>query len=388
MAKALKILHVIPSFAPAWRYGGAMRSVYELCRGLGELGCDVRVLTTDSDGPREALDVAKEREVEMAEGVRVRYCRRIMSLSVSSDLSRRLPSYVRWADVVHLTAVYSFPTIPTLLTCKILGKPVIWSPRGALQRWEGSTHVVLKSVWETICRTVAPRQLSLHVTSEEEAVESVGRVPEVEVVVVPNGVDIPEGVTPHDSEDGVLRLLYLGRLHPIKGIENLLAACTIMNDNFEIAWSLIIAGVGDPRYTELLRKQIETQGLSQQVEMVGQVAQVDQRRLFENSSVAVVPSYKESFGMVVAEALAHSVPVVASKATPWKRITEVECGLWVENDPSSLASAIGQMGNMPIREMGQRGRLWMRREFSWPVRAKEMEEAYRRTTSSHDVYAL
>ena len=113
----MKILHVSPSFYPAHVYGGPTQSVYHLCRYLGLSGADVRVLTTDADGIDKVLDVEKDREVKVTEGVRVRYCRRTSRHSVSLTMLRLLPSYIRWADVVHLTAVYSFPPVSTAFPC-------------------------------------------------------------------------------------------------------------------------------------------------------------------------------------------------------------------------------------------------------------------------------
>src|SRR5206468_7028271 len=123
-----------PSFYPALVYGGPTYSVYMLCRSLNGHACELRVLTTDANGPNSVLAVNTKRAVEISPGLFVRYCHRIADVSISPTLLRLLAAYVWWADVIHLTAVYSFPTIPTLLACKILGKPVVWSPRGMLQR--------------------------------------------------------------------------------------------------------------------------------------------------------------------------------------------------------------------------------------------------------------
>jgi glycosyltransferase involved in cell wall biosynthesis len=82
--------------------------------------------------------------------------------------------------------------------------------------------------------------------------------------------------------------------------------------------------------------------------------------------------------MVVAEALAHGVPVIASRRSPWMRVEEVGCGLWVDNGQESLASAIRKMSGMPLVEMGRLGRRWMEAEFSWDRRADEMIGLYRR----------
>jgi len=212
----------------------------------------------------------------------------------------------------------------------------------------------------------------LHVTSEEEARESRSRLPGIETVVIPNGVEVPEK-TAHAEGNGTLRLLYLGRLHPKKGIENLLAACKLLNGS---SYRLTIAGAGDARYETGLRQKIQELVLTDRVKMVGEVVGEAKSNLFENADVVVVPSHTENFGMVVAEALAHAVPVIASKGTPWKRIEEVGCGLWVANDPGSLAHAIERIGDMPLGEMGRRGRSWMAEEFSWKRRAREMRKYY------------
>ena len=321
------------------------------------------------------MDVEKDHEIQVAEGINVRYCHRQIRHSVSLALLRLLPSYIRWADAVHLTAVYSFPTIPTLLLCNILDKPLVWSPRGSLQRWEGSTHPMLKAEWEWVCRIMAPKKLTLHVTSENEAKESQKRFPNIDIAVIPNAVEIPDQVT-HVPENGILRLLYLGRLHPKKGIANLLSACKRLNDNSNAAWSLTLAGTGDPVYVKTLRVRIEELKLGKLVQMVGAVKGKMKQELFENSDAVVVPSHTENFGMVVAEALAHGVPVIASKGTPWGRVEEMGCGLWVDNDPESLAKAIEQMSQMPLFEMGRRGREWMEKEFSWSDRAQDMMKLY------------
>src|SRR5689334_9039361 len=132
---SMNVLHVMPSFYPAHHYGGPIQSVYQLCRSLAALGCKVRVLTTNANGPDCVLDVEPGVEIDLADGVSVTYCNGLMLDSASVGLLGKLPACVRCADVVHLTAVYSFPVIPALLASRQSGKPVLWSPRGSLQRW-------------------------------------------------------------------------------------------------------------------------------------------------------------------------------------------------------------------------------------------------------------
>src|ERR1700739_1355211 len=127
----MKVLHVVPSFHPAYSYGGPIRSTFELCRNAVELGFEVHVLTTDANGLEHVLDVDKQNEVEFPEGFRVRYCPRRQRHSVSPTLMRSLPPYMRWADVFPLNGFYNFPTFPTIFGDRLLHKPLIWSPRGA-----------------------------------------------------------------------------------------------------------------------------------------------------------------------------------------------------------------------------------------------------------------
>src|SRR5436305_10414738 len=102
----MKILHVSPSFYPTRAYGGTLRSSYGLCRGLTELGCEVRVLTTDTDGIGRNLKVATDCDVAV-DGLQVRYCHKLFRNSVSAGLLRVLGEYVAWADVGRFMGVYS-----------------------------------------------------------------------------------------------------------------------------------------------------------------------------------------------------------------------------------------------------------------------------------------
>jgi glycosyltransferase involved in cell wall biosynthesis len=366
----MKILHVSPSFHPTAAYGGTIRSSYGLCRGLVNLGCRVRVLTTDTDGIGRNLDIPNDQDVAL-DGLQVRYCHKLFRNSVSLGLLRSLGEYVAWADVVHLIAVYSFPTFPTLACCRRLQKPLVWSPRGSLQRWEGSTRVPAKFLWEQACRILAAKErMILHTTSEEEARQTLARFPGVRTVIVRNGVELPTDVR-RSEPSSELRITYIGRLHPIKGIENLLGACKLMESDPE-QWRLKIAGTGEGDYPNVLKSKVEELGLKRRVEFLGEVSGEVKENLFAESDLIVAPSYVENFGMVIAEALAHGIPVIAGKGTPWKDLQPNQCGLWVNNDPQTLAAAIRQVRTISLREMGRFGRHWMERDFSWQSVSRQM----------------
>ncbi len=369
----MRVLHVSPSFYPAGHYGGPTQSSYGLCNALAKMpGVELRVLTTDSDGPCR-IDV-KAFPAKFREGYDVYYCRRWFGADTAPRMFWRLPQMIRWADVVHLTAVYSPPTIPTLALCRLFRKPVMWSTRGALQSWRDGTRKNLKSVWEKTCELFcSPDRVMLHVTGEPERVASVERIKHASAVAIPNGIELPptNGNERARSEGG-LRLLYLGRLHPIKGIENLLRAIATMTNGV----TLSVCGEGDADYQARLKSLATELDLNGRVTFHGRVDGEAKERQFTQADLCVVPSFTENFCNVIAESLARGVPVVASKGTPWARVTEIDCGLWVDNDAATLAGAIRQMQAMPLREMGERGRQWMQREFSWPNVGEQMIQQY------------
>ena len=369
----MKVLHITPAFYPATYWGGPIYSLYGLCSALAKNSqVMLKVLTTDAAGPRRSDSVSVTGfPMLYPGGYEVFVCRRWWAGTVSPGMFLRLWPMIRWADIVHLTAVYSPPTIPTLLICRLLGKPIVWSPRGALQRWEGATKLLAKGIWERICNAFLYRgKCVLHVTSREEAADSVARIPNARVEIIPNGVDVPEALPARDwLPGGRLRLLYMGRLHPIKGIENLLQALKLLEDE---TVTLKICGNGDAAYSFALMELTHQLGLERSVSFLGHVDGKEKLNVFMQADVCVVPSHTENFGMVVAEALAHAVPVIASQGTPWAGVEARDCGLWVNNSPESLVAGIESIRHKALPEMGMRGRDWMKEEFSWAAIAGTM----------------
>jgi glycosyltransferase involved in cell wall biosynthesis len=379
----LKIATIAPSFYPAHSYGGPIRSTLQLAQGLVRAGCEVRVLTTNTAGQRDVLPMAPTREHTLQGGVRVRYTRRLLPESVAPELLARLPGYIAWCDVVHLVGNYNFPTFPTLLAARVGDKPLFWSPRGALQRWSGARKPQLKAAFEQICSRLLPRTSVLHVTSEEEGRESAPRLGGLPYVVIPNGVPIPE-TTRHEPSSGTLRLGYLGRLDPKKGIPRLLGACALLPGLGLTRFELTIAGGGEPAYEEFLHAQRRTLGLAQEVRFTGELPDAAKADFFAQLDLLVMPSHTENFGIVAAEALAHGVPVIASRTTPWSALAAHDCGLWVDNSPEELARAIAALSQRrDLSEMGMRGRCFVQEAFGWDQLCVRMLASYEGALAAH-----
>lgn len=371
-----------PSFFPAGHYGGPTYSSYQLCNALAKISeVELRVLTTDSDGPGR-VQVASI-PTKLTAGYDVYYCRRWFGADIAPGLFRHLYGLIKWADVVHLSAVYSPPTIPALLLCSLMRRPVVWSTRGALQRWDGSTRTTIKGFWERLCNSLCQTErVVLHVTSEAERLESVSRISNAQAVVIPNGIELPKlDVLQEQRRDNELRLLYLGRLHPIKGIENLLRAMASLKGKARLS----ICGDGDAAYQNQLESLARELELNGSVKFHGKVDGAEKEQQFREADLCVVPSFKENFCIVVAEALARELPVIASHGTPWQRLVEKECGLWVGNSSEELSAAMNLAASLPLTKMGKRGREWMGQEYSWPAIAQQMFRQYESLIQAHQI---
>src|ERR1051325_1644171 len=294
----MKVLFVSPSFYPALHYGGPIFINRSFCDALAKIeGVEVDVLTTDANGPYRIDE--KAARANQTESYAITFCRRTLRPDIALGLLWRLPSMIRRADVVHLNSVYSFTTIPTLALCRLLGKPLVWSTMGALQRWQGTTKKKSKRLWERICNSLCePGSVLMHMTSEEERTESLEKIKNASALVLRNGIDIPQ-IDPVNkaTRSDILRLLYIGRLHPIKGLENLLRALPLVKTNI----SLEICGEGETQDEARLRALVDDVDLARLVRFHGRVDGEEKEARFRAADLCIAPSFKEAFCTVVLE---------------------------------------------------------------------------------------
>lgn len=377
----MKILVVSPFYYPAVNYGGPITSLGELCRLWSNEGHDVFVATTNTEG-RGILSVNTNINHNL-EGYKIRYFKRNYCESVSWQLLINLPKLIMKTDVVYLNMVYSFPSIPTLLISKIAGKPLIWVPHGGIQCWKYSRRKVEKRIWEWLCKLILPQKSRFHFTSEIEQTESLERFGKFPSFVVQNGVKLPKIPEARNhfqrANELSLRLTFIGRLHPIKGLESLLGAMQILkNENI----FLNIYGSGDERYESALKSLARNLGISNTVAFRGFLSDTNKAKAFSETDVLVAPSLTESFGNVIGEALAYGKPVITTRHSPWKNIEDKLCGLCVENNPMEFANAIRNIKTRDLQKMGNHGRRWIEKDFSWQDRAEQLINRFEELTEN------
>ncbi|HSK77900.1 MAG TPA: glycosyltransferase [Thermoanaerobaculia bacterium] len=368
----MKILHVVPTYLPAWRHGGPILAVHGLCRALAERGHGVAVCTTDVHGDGR-LDVPLGKPVDR-DGVAVRYFPvRLARPYWSPALGAAVAESVAGFDLVHLHSVFLWPTSAAARAAERAGVPFVVSPRGMLVpelmtgrgRWR-------KAAWMFLAeRRTLERAAALHATSDLEAREAARLdLPLPPVFVVPNGVDLAEA-PPGEREPF---LLFLGRVSWKKGLDRLIPALAHVPGA-----TLRIAGNDEEGLRPQLERLAHTAGVASRVAFLGPVEGDEKATLLGRAAVLVLPSYSENFGNVVLEAMAAGCPVaVTPEVGLAETVRETGAGIVVDGDPARLGAALAALlaDRGRREEMGCRGAEAARERFGWGAVARRMEELY------------
>lgn len=254
------------------------------------------------------------------------------------------------------------------------------STRGMLEPW-ALRHKPFKKrmAWIAYQRRNLLAAHRLHVTSEPER-EAVGHLyPAERIDLIPNGIDVPElgelaSVTRNETPR---RAVYLGRLHPVKGLDLLIEAWARVRPQ---GWVLDIVGPSEAGQETVLKGMIAKRDLAG-VRLAGAVARAGKTRLLADADLFILPSRSESFGVAVGEALAHGTPVLTTTAVPWPDLEDVGCGWRVQPNVESLAARLTSVLQMPPEELNRKGavgRELIQARFSWSGVVRRFMSTYHR----------
>jgi len=303
----MKILQVIPSYKPAYVYGGPIQSVSALCEGLAAAGHDVTVYTTNANG-RDDLDVETGKKYSI-EGVSVYYFKRITGdhSNISPSLLWQLWRTVSSFDVVHVQSWWNLVAMPAALICLVRGiRPVI-SPRGSLTDYTFShRRQGLKRMLHALGGKWLLTRSLIHVTSVREEVDVLRTVPRASVRILPNILELPKAV-PVEAKDRIgFQMLFLGRIDPKKRLDFLIR---VLQGLDTVPWRLRIVGSGDPGYLATLMGQ---GGNDPRISWDGPIYGEEKWRIYAAADLVALPSHNENYGNVIVEALSQGTPVLLS----------------------------------------------------------------------------
>ncbi len=301
-------------------------------------------------------------------------------LGVSAAMRTGLNESAQHADIMHNHGVWRMANIyPARATRRNAQCRFVVSPEGMLEPWAMRHRRVRKKImWLLIQKASLASAHLFHASTEREydSIRALGF--SAPVAVIPYGIDVPEPNPPRAYDDGVRRLLYLARVHPIKALDHLIRAWVHVQASHP-EWTLEIVGLDEAGYQARMADLAASLG-AQRVRFAGEIPDARKSACFTGADLYVLPSHSESWGVSVAEALAHGLPVIVSRHAPWADILKHDCGWWIDNSVDAIAACLRKALAEPrdaLRARGARGRVWMQDEFGWPAVGYRMEQAFR-----------
>ncbi|HEX6860400.1 MAG TPA: glycosyltransferase [Caulobacteraceae bacterium] len=352
----MKVFLAVASLDP--KYGGPAYSVSQLARALADSGSTVGLWAPD--GSAAASDLV----VDHPGIARLR-----------GSAAEALEAFGR-PDVLHDNGIWLPHNHRLAQLADRQGVPRIVSVRGMLEPWARRHKGLKKAIaWALYQRRDLRRARALHATAEAEGqtLRALGLGRPVHTIA--NGVDLPEA--PSSSAKASPRTaLFLGRIYPVKGLPMLIEAWASVRPD---GWRLKIAGPDEAGHLAQVQRLVEARGLRGVVEFPGPVGGAAKEALFKEAELFVLPSHSESFGMAVAEALAHSLPVLTTTAAPWPMLEERDCGWRVEPTAAAIAKALAAAtASTPERlaAKGANGRRLVAQSYSWDSAAGSFLRVY------------
>jgi glycosyltransferase involved in cell wall biosynthesis len=345
-------------------YGGPAYSVARLATALADVGARVGLWAADQSAASTPL---------LSDRGNVR-----PMIGKASDALAELGA----VDVLHDNGIWLPHNHQLAVLAAQRGIPRIVSTRGMLEPW-AFRHKRLKKwlAWQLYQRRDLQRTRLLHTTAAQEASNLKSFGLGVPVCTIPNGVDIPD-IEPRQAaarqarDVGQRTALFLGRIYPVKGLPMLIEAWAQIRPR---SWRLQIAGPDEAGHRAKVERAVSIAGLNDTVSFIGSVEGEIKSSTYFNADLFILPSYSESFGMAVVEALAHGLPVLTTNGTPWHKLAACGCGWSVDPTVEGIAQGLRRaVAHDPamLRAMGAKGRAWVAADFGWSSVANKFLAAY------------
>ena len=360
----MKVVHVISSISREG--GGPSRSSQALVAALEGAGCETWLLVCK---PGETAWVAGVRHFaapEAGEPIKAFFARQFAAIR---------------PDLIHLHGIWDWSIHLAAVAARRLRIPYIIAPRGSLEPWCLEQKKWKKRLALALYqRRDLKAAVALHATAPSEAAQFRRLGFTQTIIESPNGVIVPSELPARAPADGVRRALFVSRMHPKKGVLELVEAWARVKP---AGWACELVyttnGAFERQYEEQVKARVRDLGLEDAFIFTGPLMDEAKWTAYRRADLFVLPTHSENFGIVVAEALWAGVPVVTTKGTPWAELAVRRCGWWVDIGVEPLADALRQalgLSDEERREMGARGRELVEEKYRWPAIGRQMRAAY------------
>lgn len=285
-------------------------------------------------------------------------------------------------SVVHVHGVLS-PLLALTAHCAARRNiPTILSVHGMLEPWlwrqSGGFYYGMKRLyWRLVMRPSLSQVTCLHAITQQEADTLAREFPGIPQVLIPNAIHMDEYSDQQSVPVQERTLLFVGRLHPKKGVDLLIRSMAATHNS---AYRLQLVGSGKPDYTDYLKSLVNELGLADRVTFLGGVFGEEKTRLMRDAWAVVVPSYSDVVALVNLEAAACFTPTITTTMTGLTDWSE-SGGLLINPEQSELTAALDQVLAWSLAdrlERGRRSREFVNSRYSWDVVGKLWLDTYRK----------
>jgi glycosyltransferase involved in cell wall biosynthesis len=384
----MKILHVIPSVAQV--RGGPSQAVLEMVKALRDQSINAEIATTNDNGPA-LLDVPLNQLTDYHQ-IPVRFFGRfspnihgVREFAFSQSLTSWLAKYASQYDLLHIHAIFSYPSTVAMAIARYQNIPYIVRPLGQLCEWSLQQSARKKQIYlDLIERANLKGAQALHFTAQQEQDEAKPFLCNLSSFIVPHGLVEP---TPFSNARQTLRqqlnlkpdepiILFLSRLHPKKGLDTLIPA---LGQLLHHRFTFVLAGTGDADYTTHLQTLLNIHGLSDRTHWMGFVEGEQKDQLLQGSDLFALTSHSENFGIAVLEALAAGLPTLVTPGVALApMIGQHQLGYVTALEETAITQTLNHYftHREEAKIMGDRARQIVLQDYTWPVIAAKLIEIY------------
>ncbi|GHA85125.1 poly(glycerol-phosphate) alpha-glucosyltransferase [Algimonas arctica] len=360
----MRILKVTGSLSR--QAGGLFTSVRRLSQSISELGHEVHVVgIDDADYETDQKNWGPLLPTALSP-------RSAMAAATFFGIKREIVNFQ--PDIIHQHGIW----LPISHAVSQVAHPVIISPRGMLDQWAIANSKKKKKIaWALWEHRNLRNATYIHALADAEANSIRQVLPNANITTIPNGIDSVTDIPIKEITQNKTKreLLFLGRIHPKKGLQELLSIWPHLNSETRRNWTLIIAGPDENAHRQELASTAFSLGLNDDIVFVGPLYGDDKKAWLRRADAFVLPSKSEGLPMSVLEAWAYGLPVLMTKECNLSIGFKTRAALEMVYSAESVDAAL----NTPnLAAYGDRGRRLVKTHFSWLKIAKETVDIYER----------